>query len=138
MAVQNRKKGYFLISAFLLIVLGVMGILAFVNPMEAHWMPHCPVYTVTGTYCPGCGSTRALYALAHGQFFQAFDHNPLMIILLPFVTYGLLSRARVLMFGKTLPGPNLPPWSLWTLFGIIVAYWIARNLPWEPFTFLAP
>ena len=30
-------------------------------------LPGCVFYQFTGLYCPGCGMTRALHALVHGD-----------------------------------------------------------------------
>ena len=39
-------------------------------------MPFCLVRTVTGLPCPGCGITRALIAIARGNFREAWRLNP--------------------------------------------------------------
>lgn len=36
----------------------------------------CPSRQLLGLSCPGCGLTRSLVALAHGQFTQAWAFNP--------------------------------------------------------------
>lgn len=36
------------------------------NPTQpGNVLPHCPFKTLTGWDCPGCGSTRMLYAILH-------------------------------------------------------------------------
>ncbi|WP_367892778.1 DUF2752 domain-containing protein [Flavivirga jejuensis] len=35
------------------------------DPSEYNIFPKCPVYSLTGIYCPGCGSQRAVH-----QFFN--------------------------------------------------------------------
>lgn len=44
----------------------------------------CPFYSFTGYLCPGCGMTRAVFALLQGDFYQAFLWNPLVYLLLFF------------------------------------------------------
>ena len=38
----------------------------------------CLLYTFTGYYCPGCGGTRAVYALLHLQLWRSFCYHPLV------------------------------------------------------------
>ena len=43
-------------------------------------VPPCPLHAYTGYYCPGCGGTRATFALLHGHLIRSF-------VLHPFVPY---------------------------------------------------
>lgn len=47
--------------------------------------PACPVRTLTGWLCPGCGSQRAIHQLLHGNLAVSFHYNPLF---LPALFYG--------------------------------------------------
>lgn len=38
----------------------------------------CILHTFTGYYCPGCGGTRAVYALLHMQLVKSFFYHPLV------------------------------------------------------------
>lgn len=40
--------------------------------------------------CPGCGMTRAVSCVAHGQFKKAFQYNKLVVIVLPILSYSWL------------------------------------------------
>jgi len=53
--------------------------------------PACPLRELTGLDCPGCGGTRALHALTHGDIGTALDHNVLLTVLMPLalVAWGL-------------------------------------------------
>lgn len=99
-------------------------------------LPGCVFYHFTGLYCPGCGMTRALHALVHGDFAQAAAMNallPVLALALPLlVLQGL---------GYRLP---LPPRALAALSSakfwlpLLGGFWVLRNLPWPPFSWLAP
>ena len=39
----------------------------------------CLFHLVTGYYCPGCGGTRAIASLLHGQLFRSFLYHPVIL-----------------------------------------------------------
>lgn len=112
-------------------------VLSRVDPGAADSMlPPCPLLALTGLYCPGCGSTRALHALLHGDLAQAMAMNPLLVIALPVLATMTLNAAG------WAPGHgerlwrrigNPKPWLV-----VLLTYWLLRNLPWWPFAWLAP
>jgi uncharacterized protein DUF2752 len=107
------------------------------NPYAANsLLPPCPFHALTGLYCPGCGSTRALYSLLHGDLPRALAMNPLLVVALPCVAlmalYAAGWRPRALVpLLRALERPV--PW-----FVVLVGYGVLRNLPFSPFTLLAP
>ena len=109
-----------------------------VNPVTTRLIPPCPFLWATNCYCPGCGAARAFHALARGDFSAAISYNPLLMLALPALGYVYISFLGNELFGRRLPSPTgLRAWT-WLIPVVIVLYWIARNLPWEPFTHLAP
>jgi hypothetical protein len=109
-----------------------------VNPVSTRLIPPCPFLWATNCYCPGCGAARAFHALARGDFGAAISYNPLLVLALPALGYVYLSFLGNEFFGRRLPSPSgLRAWT-WVIPVVIVVYWVARNLPWEPFSYLAP
>lgn len=99
----------------------------------------CLFHRWTGLHCAGCGMTRATYALMHGDPGTAFRYNPLGVILFPIALFGSSIEAIAWARGKPLSwrlrvGARGAVGLLW----VVVAFWILRNLPWWPFTLLAP
>ncbi|MGO1000389.1 DUF2752 domain-containing protein [Lysobacter sp. CA196] len=99
-------------------------------------LPGCLFYEFTGLYCPGCGMTRALHALVHGDFAQMMAMNPLLPLLM--IAVPLLALQG---FGYRLPLPKaviatLTSAKFW--IGLLLGFWLLRNLPWWPFAWLAP
>jgi len=98
--------------------------------------PPCMFNALTGLYCPGCGATRALHALAHFDLPGAMAMNPLLVMLLPIVALLIADsggwRPRWLQPLMRVVGEP----KFWLV--LLPGYWIARNLPWFPFTLLAP
>ena len=77
---------------------------------ERIWIP-CPIRTVFGIRCPGCGMTHALVALLRGDIRRAVRFNPFVLVLVPLLTLGMLDLARHLLnqlihyqVGKVRPG----------------------------------
>ncbi|WP_083555293.1 DUF2752 domain-containing protein [Nocardiopsis dassonvillei] len=106
------------------------------DPNEPGNYPTCPWLLLTGTFCPGCGTMRAVALTTNLDILGAISMNPLLFVLAP---YLLLSYAR--WFADALGfrrGPRrlTPTWFIWGLLVLILVYWVARNLPW--FSFLAP
>lgn len=110
--------------------LGFLGggvVLCFADPATSRWLPGCIFHRLTTLYCPGCGNTRALHALVHGDWRACVAYNPL---LLPLIAYLFL----VCLYPRLTTWPRLN----WTLATIVIAFFVLRNLPWPPFTLLAP
>jgi ABC-type spermidine/putrescine transport system permease subunit II len=59
--------------------------------VQSPFYPPCLFKKLTGLNCPGCGSSRALHQLMHGNLLPALDYNILVVIFLPFIVVGILS-----------------------------------------------
>ena len=117
---------------------GGLSLLYVLDPETSSLFPPCPFLALTGFYCPGCGTLRALHQLAHGHSMAALDLNPLMVLLLPFIAYYFASHAMLAATGRPLRRFFVRPALIWSLLGIVLVYWLLRNVPAYPFTLLAP
>src|SRR5690554_8210264 len=59
------------------------------------------MYYFTGFYCPGCGSQRAIHLLLHGDIIGAFRFNPLMVLTIPIMVYGVGITVANWIFGTS-------------------------------------
>jgi Protein of unknown function (DUF2752) len=112
--------------------------LAVFDPATSHLFPPCPFRLLTGWYCPGCGSLRAFHQLLHGNARAALALNPFAVMALPFLAYGMLSDAVLLLGGKRPPMIMLPGAAIRALAVAIVTFAILRNIPLYPLNLLAP
>lgn len=108
-------------------------LLMFFNPTSAGFFPTCPFRALTGLQCPGCGSTRACYQLLHLHPIAAFKLNPLMMLTLPFIVYGLLGFTKSAITGKSRRRVFIPSIYLWGWLALLIFFWVFRNTPWYPF-----
>jgi len=121
-------------------VIGISLLYFFVDAREGDFFPHCPFHSLTGLYCPGCGSQRALSALLHLDLASAIKHNVLMVASLPFILYS----AIVLVHNAISNGRKLQQklfytkWFVYSTLVLVVLFGILRNIEVVPFSFLAP
>jgi|SRR5450756_1326302 len=118
-----------------LIALVIAALVFFFNPATYSFYPICQFHRLTGLNCPGCGMTRALYVLLHGDLATALRDNALFVLALPV----LLARGLWLARKKSQGCPAakfFPGRTLWVLLIIALAFTILRNLP--AFAFLSP
>jgi hypothetical protein len=114
---------------------GVGAVVFFFNPAAHGFYPVCQFHRLTSLNCPGCGMTRALYALLHGQFSAALRDNALLVGGIFFVAArgGWFAAKR--FCGRPDSG-FFPVKFLWLLLGVMLLFGVLRNLP--AFAFLSP
>ncbi len=139
----NRLQIRRLLWAGALAVIAAGAVYLFVmDPHKPGRFPSCPFWSLTGFHCPGCGSLRALHCLMHGHVGAAASRNILALLLLPVAAYGAIidfTEGRPIIMGRrSIKLPRLPSKTPLVLLAVIMAYWVIRNLPWYPFTLLAP
>ena len=108
------------------------------NPNESGIFPKCPFHSFTGLYCPGCGSQRALHSLLHFDFAGTLDYNALYILGISVISYNLIVEGINKFFGKNYYNYLYHPKTPMFIGIIVMIFWILRNIPLEPFCYLAP
>jgi len=76
-------------------------------PWLAPIVPGCPFHALTGVPCPGCGTTRAVLALARGDVTGAFGWNPLAAAALLLGGATCLLAPLWVASGRALPALSL-------------------------------
>lgn len=103
-------------------------LVAAVDPHEAGHYPTCPSLYLTGFWCPGCGSLRAVHDLAHGDLVGALGMNILLVLAVPYLLWRW-GTWLVAAMGHPLPRRLAPGWAIWTLLSVILVFTVARNIP---------
>jgi hypothetical protein len=125
-------------SAVVAMAAGGLSFVCLLDPEASELYPPCPFLALTGFYCPGCVTLRALHQLPRGHPVAALDLNPLMMLMLPFIAYFLASHVMPALTGRPPKTFFVRSALIWTLLGVILVYWLLRNTPAYPFTLLAP
>jgi len=87
--------------------------------------PRCPVKTLTGLDCPGCGSTRALHAMLHGHPKEALGYNAGLVVGIPLIAVAFVAerlgsdRVRRIL---------LSPGAAAVVLALALGWMIIRNL----------
>lgn len=127
-----RLRDPLLVGGAALAALVVVGT---VDPYQEGHYPTCPFLSLTGMYCPGCGSLRALHDLAHGELGSALARNPLAVVAVAGLLVAYAQWTRRNFRGE--PRRWLaPPWLLHALLGGVLAFGVLRNVP--GWTWLSP
>ncbi len=122
------------VAAGLAATAGVL-LVAAVDPNESGHYPTCPFLAMSGLYCPGCGSMRAVYDLAHGDLGGAMARNPLTVITLAVALVAYAAWWRSAWRGERRRWVA-PAWLLPAVVAVIVGFTVARNVP--GWTWLSP
>lgn len=123
-----------MLPAALLGTAGIWMLRTFDPNVAGNPFPQCLIYNLTGLFCPGCGTTRALHALVHFDVAGAIGMNALTILGAPI---GVLLALRGF---EKLPA-SFEPWlkplaNAWLWLGLVTGFTVLRNLP--GFEWLAP
>lgn len=60
----------------------------------------CPIRYVTGIPCPGCGMSRAAFALLHLDFAGAFAAHPMVFVIFPYLFYAIHFNTRIFCWAR--------------------------------------
>lgn len=129
------RNRYIRFSIFIIAAGAILLLYFFVEPKNGN-LPKCFFHELTGLYCPGCGAQRSFHALLNGYIITAIDYNLLFILLLPLIIYFIF----VFTWGKEHPANSFiyKPVFSFTLLILVFSFWILRNIPITPFSWLAP
>ncbi|MGW1149402.1 DUF2752 domain-containing protein [Streptomyces sp. NPDC002454] len=108
-------------------VLAGFGYVGAVDPNEPGHYPPCPLFRVTGAYCPGCGGLRSAHAFVHGDLGTALGANALAV--LAFLAFAVLWTGWALRAARGRPLAVPPTAVLWTLGAVVAVFTVVRNLP---------
>lgn len=93
----------------------------------------CAFKMLTGLDCPGCGGTRMVWYLLHGDVLQAARYHVVALIAIPILAWAYVVFAAKRVFKVQLPSKQIPLLAVLGYLGFWVVFAVLRNLPWAPF-----
>lgn len=117
--------GWCLITMFIAYVV----INKMLNRSGIHPIYPCMLHTLTGAYCPGCGGTRAVYALLNGKIIISFLYHPIVLYSATVGGWFMLSQSiERITGGKLHIGMRFRTIYLWLALTIVVINCAVRNI----------
>ncbi|MFE3163641.1 DUF2752 domain-containing protein [Streptomyces sp. NPDC059224] len=109
-------------------VVGAFAYVGTVDPNQAGHYPVCPLYRLTGLYCPGCGGLRSAHAFVHGDLLAALRDNAAGVA--AYLAFAVVWTVWVVRAVRGRPVRiELTPVPMWTLGALLLVFTVVRNLP---------
>lgn len=120
----------FYIIGWVLLAVGLLvGILYIKGMLPTIQMPPCMIHQMTGYYCPGCGGTRAVFALLHGKIITSLYYHPIVLYAVVVGGWFMISQTvERISRGKIRIGMHYRDLYLWLALAIVVVNCLVKNL----------
>lgn len=116
--------GWCIIGTLLLLVLFIKA----TNIQLSKYLFPCVLHSLTGLYCPGCGGTRAVAFLLHGDFLHSLVYHPFVPYAFVLCTWFMISQTiERLSKGRLHIGMHFREAFLWIALAIIIINFIVKN-----------
>ncbi|MEW2619661.1 DUF2752 domain-containing protein [Streptomyces sp. NPDC048106] len=109
-------------------VAGAFAYVGAVDPNHPGHYPVCPLYRISGLYCPGCGGLRSAHAFVHGDLVAALhDNAPAVAAYFAFAVLWVVWAVRA---WRGRPARlALGPAQMWAIGALLLVFSVVRNLP---------
>ena len=136
---HRRAVRFGLLAILATLGIGAIWAIRTYPPSDSPYLPRCQLHAATGLHCAGCGLTRSLHSLLNADVSQAMAWHPLSPVLIPLLVV-LVGRSlwQWATGVKAKPTRGGSPRWVWLLIAFVVLFSVARNLPYYPFTLIAP
>ncbi|MBC2641645.1 MULTISPECIES: DUF2752 domain-containing protein [unclassified Rhodococcus (in: high G+C Gram-positive bacteria)] len=111
-------------------------ILHFRDPHQPGSYGFCPLYAVTGWWCPACGGLRAVHDLTNLDVGAAVAGNALIVPFIAVVVLAWIGWARRRLSGRRDRLISVGPRVTVGVLILLVAFTVTRNTSWG--SWLAP
>lgn len=127
---KKIDTGFYITGWICIIILAITSII--INAMGVDLlksMQPCAFNQLLHLYCPGCGGTRAFFALLKGDILRSLYYHPFDLYTIVVCGWFMISQTiQRLSRDRIKIGMHFRPIYLWLALGIILVNWIVKNL----------
>lgn len=132
-----RRPWWLAPAALALCVAAAGGYVLSNNPTDdrADLLGPCAFKALTGYDCPGCGGTRMVWYVLHGNIGEAIHHHLIAFVAIPFLLYAYIAWVAGRITAKSvrwLPTLKVPGWVLGAYAVAWLVFAVLRNIPGQP------
>lgn len=91
-------------------------------------IPPCILYTYFGIYCPGCGGTRSLIYLLHGDIIRSFIAYPAIPVTMFIICECILRYILSVVTSGRIKKLYFKLEYVYMIMTVILINWIIRNI----------
>ena len=125
---RTIEDDFFFLGIILAVFVSITAIL-FPLLQNQFQLPPCWFHLITGYFCPGCGGTRAVRALFHGQLLQAVRFHPFVPYTAGVYLYFMATQAvERISCGKFPIGMRYHNYLVWTAVILILGNFVLKNV----------
>ena len=111
----------------IMLPIGLLGSYALVKWILPHLHSNCIFWEMFGIYCPGCGGTRAVLALAQGHLLRSLWYHPLVLYCVVMYLAFMLSHTLEKLHVPYIKGMKFREWIFYGMLVILVLNFLLKN-----------
>lgn len=96
--------------------------------IHTNWGIPCVIHLITGLQCPGCGISRMLLSMLHGDFYAAFSFHPFLFVTWPVLLYLILKTDYLYVTGQSVQFKKADTVLACLYIIALVLFSVVRNL----------
>lgn len=131
MQADEKMDLYFYITGWIVVALigAIAGIIYVCGTGWLEIVPPCAFHKITGLYCPGCGGTRAVFALCRGEIVRSIKFHPLVLYSVVCGGWFMISQSiQRISHNKIKIGMHFRDIYLWIALAIVIVNFIFKNM----------
>lgn len=125
--IRNERKAFIWVNAGCILVFVGLMIWKYSPQIQSLHTP-CVFHELLHLYCPGCGGTRAVYALLHFDILESLAYHPFVLFVAVILLEYYVGAVITLIRNNGKRYYYLRTWFCYVALGIVVVNFILRNL----------